>query len=417
MKSAKLIFALPLALIALGWILSQMGQSTAADPAPKDTGPPPAVIDASAYPTLQAAFDAVPISGGLVRLPPGHFRLTEPLILERPDTRVEGAGAATRLINCNREGKPALIVRPPNLDANPRAFVWRVQLANFRICGDPDVIDAKSTEPTGGDGLLAQRVNEIYIEGLSVDHNGGHGVNLVDCLEDARVSNSIFTYNRQAGLNILGAHDIIVNANQFEENQDAVRCIKVCNLCMNGNNLDDHLRHGVVIETTYGSVLSGNMIEECQGTAVILDADCHGITISANVIAHNFQGGLDLRDAWGCTVSANTLPVTAIRRQGAFAETACWYMPVNTLPEMQTSAVPSSTTPWEASSRMFSSPMWALQNVLPVMAIRPAWGPTRTPNGLHIVSVLAETVHPQASRRSTPPLKSWAITLALIVLP
>lgn len=313
MRRQKLILTLPLALIALGWFIFQVGHSTAADPAPEDAGAAPAVIDASAYPTLQAAFDAVPMTGGLVRLPPGHFRLTEPLVLERPDTRVEGAGAATRLINCNTEGKPAVIVRPPNLGANPRAFVWRVQLANFRICGDPNVIDAKSTEPVGGDGLLAQRVNEIYIEGLSVDHNGGHGVNLVDCLEDARVSNSIFTYNRQAGLNILGAHDIIVNANQFEENQDAVRCIKVCNLTMNGNNVDDHLRHGVVIETTYGSVLSGNMIEECQGTAVVLDRDCHGITVSANVIAHNFQGGVDLRDAWGCTVSANTFTVVEER--------------------------------------------------------------------------------------------------------
>ena len=307
MKSTKLMLTLLAVLLALGWIASQQNGTTAADAG--RPGDSPAVIDASEYPSLQAAFDAVPMTGGLVRLPPGHFRLTEPLVLERPDTRVEGAGAATRLVNCNQEGKPALIVRPPNLAANPKAFVWRVELANFRICGDPDAVDAKSTEPKSGDGLLAQRVNEIYIEGLSVDHNGGHGINLVDCLEDARVCDSILTYNRQAGLNILGAHDIIVNANQFEENHDAVLCIKVCNLTMNGNNLDDHLRHGVVIETTYGSVLSGNMIEECQGTAVVLDRDCHGITISANCIAHNFGGGVDLRDAWGCTVSANTFTV------------------------------------------------------------------------------------------------------------
>ncbi|MFH1922259.1 MAG: right-handed parallel beta-helix repeat-containing protein, partial [Planctomycetota bacterium] len=255
MKSAHVMLALLGVLVALGWIISQSSGTTAADPSGAEVGPSPAVIDASAYPSLQAAFDAVPMTGGLVRLPPGDFRLAEPLVLERPDTRVEGAGAATRLINCNQQGQPALIVRPPKLAADPRAFVWRVQLADFRICGDPNAIDAKSTEPTGGDGLLAQRVNELYVEGLSVDHNGGHGINLVDCLEDARVCDSIMTYNRQAGLNILGAHDIVVNANQFEENNDAVLCIKVCNLTMNGNNIDDHLRHGVVIETTYGSVL------------------------------------------------------------------------------------------------------------------------------------------------------------------
>jgi hypothetical protein len=49
------------------------------------------------------------------------------------------------------------------------------------------------------------------------------------------------------------------------------------------------------------------MIEECSGTAVILDRDCYGITLSANVIAHHLEGGIDLRDALGCAVSANTL--------------------------------------------------------------------------------------------------------------
>ena len=55
------------------------------------------------------------------------------------------------------------------------------------------------------------------------------------------------------------------------------------------------------------------MIEECQGTAVVLDRDCHGITVSANVIAHNFGGGVDLRDAWGCAISANTFTVDEVR--------------------------------------------------------------------------------------------------------
>ena len=282
--------------------------------------PPAAVIDASEYPDLQAAFDAVPASGGLVKLPPGDFQLTSPLVLSRGNTRVVGCGAATCLINGNEEGQPALVVQPPDLDKNPRSHLWRVQLANFRIQGDPHAIDAKSTEPKSGDGLLAKNINELFIHGLSVDHNGGHGINLVSCTEDPRVSDSILTYNAQAGLNILAGHDIVVNANQFEENLDALRCVDSFNLCMNGNNLDDHLANGVVIENTYGSVLSGNMIEECQGTAVILDRDCYGITISANVLADNFgklpdsrAGGIDLRDAWGCTVSANTFTIDVLQ--------------------------------------------------------------------------------------------------------
>lgn len=266
------------------------------DPVPK---PKPAVIDASKFATLQAALDALPETGGVVLLPPGDFELQEPLLLTRAETRVEGAGAATHLINRNEAGAPALAVRPKGWPKDKKARLWRVQIGNFRISGNPK----------SGDGVLAEAIQEIYVHGLSVDHHGGHGINLVDCYEDPRIVNSIITYNGLAGLNVTNCHDIVVNANQFEENQDAVRCADSFNLCMNGNNVDDHLRHGVVIENTYGSVLSGNMIEECNGTAIILDRDCYGITLSANVIAHHLAGGIELRDAWGCAVSANTFTI------------------------------------------------------------------------------------------------------------
>jgi len=293
------------AALTLACLLARTHAAEDAEPSPPKSEPA-AVIDAAEFPNLQAAFDAVPEAGGLVRLPPGNFEIAEPLVLSRSNTRVVGAGTATKLVNTNADGKPALIVQPPDAEKSSKARLWRVQLADFRICGDPEAVDAKSTQPKSGDGLLAKGVNEIYLHGLSIDHNGGHGVKLVNCYEDPRISDCIITYNAQAGLNIQGGHDIVVNANQFEENQDAVRCIDSFNLCMNGNNLDDHLRHGVVIENTYGSVVSGNMIEECSGIAVIMDRDCYGNTVSANIIAHDFGGGVDLRDAWGCAVSANT---------------------------------------------------------------------------------------------------------------
>jgi hypothetical protein len=259
---------------------------------------PATVIDAAKFKNLQEALDAVPAGGALVKLPPGKFELTEPLHVHTEDTRLEGAGTATHLVNKNEKGEPALLLRAKDY-AKSKKMLWRIQLGNFRISGNPK----------SGDGLLAEGINEIFIQGVSVDHNGGHGINLVHCTEDPRVSDNLLTYNADAGLNIQAGHDIVVNANQFEENQDGLRCVNSFNLTMNGNNLDDHLRHGVVIENTYGSVLSGNMIEECNGTAIILDRDCYGITISANVIAHELGGGVDLRDAWGCAVSANTFTI------------------------------------------------------------------------------------------------------------
>lgn len=280
---------------SLSLLLCFTAASLAAQPAP----PRPVVIDAGAHPSLQAAIDALPATGGLVRLPPGEYRLREPLRVKTAETRIEGAGAATHLINENTEGQPALILRPASLDADKKARLWRVQLADFRVSG----------QEKSGDGIFAEGIQEIYFEGMSVDHHGGHGIHMINCTEDPRVADCIFTYNKAAGVRINGGHDIVVNACHFEENLDALHCVDAFNLCMNGNNIDDHIRHGVVIENTYGSVLSGNMIEECSGTAVILDRDCYGITLSANVIAHHLEGGIDLRDAHGCAISANTFTI------------------------------------------------------------------------------------------------------------
>jgi hypothetical protein len=253
-------------------------------------------VDASKFATLQSAMDALPEAGGIVTIPPGTYELTQPLVVKTAETRIQGAGASTHLVNKNEEGQPLLLIKPANLDKNPKAQLWRVQVDELRLSGNPK----------SGDGIHAEKIQEIFVHGVSIDHNGGLGINLVVCYEDPRINDSIITYNGGAGLNILRCHDIVVNGNHFEENQDAVSCVDSFNLCCNANNIDDHLRHGIVIENTYGSVVSGNMIEECNGTAIILDRDCYGITLSSNVIAHHLEGGIDLKDAWGCAVSANT---------------------------------------------------------------------------------------------------------------
>ena len=258
------------------------------------------IIDAGRYPSIQAAIDALPDEGGVVRLPPGTFEITEPLKVTISDVLIEGAGTATHIKNVNTAGKSALILQHPRGDDNRKAELWRIRLANFRITGSEK----------SGHGIEARRINEIFIDGVTVSYHGGDGIRLYYCYEDPRLCDSLMTYNKKTGLNIIGCHDVVVSANQFEENHDAVRFIDGFNLCMTGNSLDDHLGHGVVIENTYGSVVSGNMIEECKGTAIVLDRDCYGIALSANVIAHNSSGGIDLRDAHGCTVSANAFTIS-----------------------------------------------------------------------------------------------------------
>ena len=258
-----------------------------------------ATIDASHYETLQAAFDAIPENGGLLQLPAGTFEISKPLVLSRSDVCIQGAGSATHIKNVNKEGLPAIIIEKVGVTkAQRKEQLWRVRMTNLRVTGNEK----------SGHGIEARWVNEILLDAVSISYHGGDGIRLDTCYEDPRVSNCLITYNKQVGLNCLGCHDIVVSANQFEENDDAVHCVNGYNLTMSGNCLDDHLGNGVVIENTYGSVVSANMIEECAGTAIVLSRDCYGTTLSSNVIAHN-GAGIDLVDAHGCSVSANTFTI------------------------------------------------------------------------------------------------------------
>ncbi|MCA9071750.1 MAG: right-handed parallel beta-helix repeat-containing protein [Planctomycetaceae bacterium] len=223
------------------------------------------VIDAAGFPSLQAALDALPEEGGVVNFPPGTFEINEPLVVRCSDVLLQGSGTATHIKNINENGQPAFLLEHPKGDKVPRDDrLWRIQLANFRITGNEK----------SGHGILAKQINEIYLEGITVSYHGGDGIVLDRCYEDPRIANCLITYNKNTGVNLLGCHDIVVTGSQFEENNDALHCFDGFNLCMTGNCLDDHLGHGVVIENTYGSVVSGNMIEECKGHALIMDRDC-----------------------------------------------------------------------------------------------------------------------------------------------
>jgi hypothetical protein len=296
MNRSRMLLAVVVALaaIAAAWQAGRV-QSQQQNPAILVARP---IINAGSYPSLQAAIDALPKVGGKVVVPAGTFELNQPLRITQEDVLLEGCGTATQIKNINTDGQPAIIIESPKIKEDPKAVVWRVQISNLRLVGNEK----------SGSGILARHVNEIFLDGITVSYHGGDGIQLDNCYEDPRICDCLLTYNKANGLNLIGCHDIVVVGNQFEENLDALRCSDSFNLCMTGNNLDDHLRDGVVIENTYGSVVSGNMIEECNGRAIVLDRDCYGITLSANVIAHN-GGGIDLIDAHGCAVSASTFTI------------------------------------------------------------------------------------------------------------
>lgn len=246
---------------------------------------------------LQAQVDSLPAGGGHWVIPPGRYEIDQPIVVSRGDILIQGSGSATHIVNRNENGEPALRIVSPE----EKAYLWRVQVCDLRITGNPK----------SGAGIQVTRANELLLSRLSVEHNGGDGILMDHCYEDPRVCDSLMTYNAATGLNLLGCHDIVVSANQFEENMDGLHCIDGYNLTMTGNNLDDHLGNGVVIQNTYGSIVSANMIEECNGHAVILRGDCYGDAISANTLAHCKGEGVRIENARDITISANAFVLLA----------------------------------------------------------------------------------------------------------
>jgi len=189
------------ALVLLAVVFTGMVWIVAAQE-PRTTVPPGALpgaqaeIDAGKFPSLQAAFDAIPAEGGVVRIAPGTFEISQPLILSRGDVLIEGSGTATHIKNINAEGRPALVVKHPDGEnVKPGDQLWRVMLSQFRITG----------QERSGNGIEAVMVNEVFLQGVTVSYHGGDGIKLDRCYEDARVNACLITYNKQTGLNIPAA--------------------------------------------------------------------------------------------------------------------------------------------------------------------------------------------------------------------
>src|SRR4051794_23499048 len=135
MRSSHLILP-ALGLSALAWSLMNGGDGHAQPVTGMLPGATP-TVEAIHFATIQAALDALPPAGGVVRLPAGTFELREPLRVSLGDVLIEGAGTATHLKNVNTAGEPAIRVRPGDFAADARAMLWRVKLADLRVTGNP----------------------------------------------------------------------------------------------------------------------------------------------------------------------------------------------------------------------------------------------------------------------------------------
>lgn len=210
-----------------------------------------AVLDASRFANLQAALDALPETGGLVRIPPGHFELERPLLLEKENTKLEGSGPGTLLVNRNTAGEPALMVRNKERATN---------LASNAIA-----------------------------------HNYG-GIDLRDAW-GCSVSSNTFTIVPTHSLRIgPGSGRIAVTGNTFSNSWIGGQTRRPADPAAEWPRMSD--ASGVLLESTSDVTLTGNIFSGLVDPAVQTHGECRRIALSGNVAVEVNQRATGTREAF-----------------------------------------------------------------------------------------------------------------------
>lgn len=183
-----------------------------------------AVVDASRFSSLQAAIDAAPREGGVIRIPPGVFDLTEPLRITGEDVTLEGSGAATHIRNLNQAGQPAIAIVPPDsydraATGNKRINRWRIQLSNFRITGNEksgrgiELLDAHGCAVSANTFTIVKE-RALYIGPASgrITVTGNNFSN--SFIGDGQVKRGTQDL-AAAGITLEGASDVAISGNVF----------------------------------------------------------------------------------------------------------------------------------------------------------------------------------------------------------
>lgn len=249
----------------------------------------PISVNAGDYKSIQEAVDALGDNGGTVLIPAGVYEISESIIVNTSDVTLTGSGAGTVLLNINESGENTI-----QLLGEDNKPIWRVKVSNMHLKGNEKC----------GSAIHARRVNEISLSNMWIDYHGKSGIHLDYCYENPRVYDNNLAYNKEKGVLIDGCHDIVVSANEFEENGTGVFAKDNFNATITGNNIDDHIMYCIQFDNAYGSIITGNMLEESREECIVLNKS-DGIVVTGNTLRNAGKKLLHIINTNGVTVTGN----------------------------------------------------------------------------------------------------------------
>lgn len=222
---------------------------------------------------IQRAIDALPSSGGEVRLRPTTYTCSASIVIDRDDVTLRGSGSATVLRLADHANRPVLIVgQTIAMPTTARARIHVVDLTidgnraqqDFECSGGP----CSATDFLRNNGISLRRVEDVLVEHVTVRNARSGG--LVPELGSRRVT----------------VRDFTTYGNAFD---------------------------GIAAYQTEDSLFTGLYLHDNDGAGLSLDIDFNGNVFDGAVLARNNDVGVFMRDS-----ADNLFQGLQIRDSGSF---------------------------------------------------------------------------------------------------
>lgn len=203
---------------------------------------------------IQAALDALPVSGGEVVLPPGRFEIGKPIVLQRDFQSLRGSGGATILHLADNANCPVIIMGEP-LNA-PMHVIRHLKVAGFFI-----------------DGNRSHQQRELWRdqgEGSEIRNNGI----TVQSVEDCVVENVVASRCRSGGLvTTLGVRRLAVNDfESFDNEFDGLASYLTEDSVFTGLNLHDNPGAGISLDLAFNHNVISNAVLTANDLGIFMRA-------------------------------------------------------------------------------------------------------------------------------------------------
>lgn len=214
---------------------------------------------------IQRALDILPDSGGEVCLPAGIFEITHPLVLDRDNQTLRGAGEATILHLAPDANCPVIIMGEPV--NHPRKIVKNLRLADCFI-----------------DGNRAHQQRELWREtgeGSQIRNNGI----TVQGVRHSRIENVTCARCRSGGLvTTRDVRRLVVNGfNAYDNEFDGLACYQTTDSLFAHLYLHDNPCAGISLDLAFNHNVVSNAVLNANDLGIFMRSSRHNSFVNVTI--------------------------------------------------------------------------------------------------------------------------------------